>query len=917
MRILRLKLVNFIGIKNGMGKDEIEISFPEDENTITMLLGKNGSGKSTIVSQLTPFKDTFDDRKDPIVPGKDGLKEIDISNNGHTYLIKHIYARTPFSFITKDGVELNESGGVRTFKDVIKTEFGLTEDYFKIGKIGSNTTNFIQFTTTERKEYISMFVEPVQKYIDAFDIVSDKVKINNKQIDQVTEDLSKYDSLSSLESRIKSNKDSLVTAQSKIDSDTKKIAECDAKISEIDKAISAYCKSLPYIEETDQDHVYYAMKAALLEKENSLQSNNAKSAEFEKTHSERTVDACDSAIGILDEKISDNKSKSAIAETNLTNALSNKISISNSIAKAQAQITGKSVVNMDDLKKSIDSLKTESAALQKKLDGSKLAKAIKGNEANVPLYLDSFTSFMLLIEKYYSDLNAATIIPTQKNAELFFGKGFSDVFNEHAHTVAQCLAANNDCLEKKNSEYASKNANLGKLDILEKRPKACTIDDCPFISDALKYRNLPEELNDLDKEISAIKVSISENSEKQEKLNEINIVYSQIAKAYSNMKVRENVVLQYFLSQNGNLVSIITGSLNDISSKADAVETETSETMGDINQLASNLSALKMNQIQYDSLKESESTRAYFSKEISDLQISLDSAQKQIDDITKDSDSLKKEGESLSFEKTAYSDYKTALTTRDSLSSEIAEIKKTISEYNEKAKEKSVLLSEKESASKDLEFEKNERKRLTDDTNSMAAAELSIKNLNEKMAELNASYTSNSLVKQALSPKSGIPLIFIKAYLDGTESIANDLLNIAYNGKFEIKFVPTAKDFFIQVRSGDNVIDDIKYASQGEIAMTTISLSLALIERSLGEFNILYLDEIDGPLDSGNRESFISILNKQIKKLNLEQIFVISHNNAFDECAMNLILLPGSEERKNDSMFMKNKKIIYDATESN
>ena len=80
MRILRLKLVNFIGIKNGMGKDEIEISFPEDENTITMLLGKNGSGKSTIVSQLTPFKDTFDDRKDPIVPGKDGLKEIDISN---------------------------------------------------------------------------------------------------------------------------------------------------------------------------------------------------------------------------------------------------------------------------------------------------------------------------------------------------------------------------------------------------------------------------------------------------------------------------------------------------------------------------------------------------------------------------------------------------------------------------------------------------------------------------------------------------------------------------------------------------------------------------------------------------------------------------------------------------------------------
>jgi DNA repair exonuclease SbcCD ATPase subunit len=50
MRILRLKLVNFIGVKNGMGKDEIEINFPQNENIITMLLGKNGSGKSTIVS---------------------------------------------------------------------------------------------------------------------------------------------------------------------------------------------------------------------------------------------------------------------------------------------------------------------------------------------------------------------------------------------------------------------------------------------------------------------------------------------------------------------------------------------------------------------------------------------------------------------------------------------------------------------------------------------------------------------------------------------------------------------------------------------------------------------------------------------------------------------------------------------------
>jgi DNA repair exonuclease SbcCD ATPase subunit len=49
-------------------------------------------------------------------------------------------------------------------------------------------------------------------------------------------------------------------------------------------------------------------------------------------------------------------------------------------------------------------------------------------------------------------------------------------------------------------------------------------------------------------------------------------------------------------------------------------------------------------------------------------------------------------------------------------------------------------------------------------------------------------------------------------------------------------------------------------ASQGEIAITTISLSLALIEQSIGAYNILCLDEIDGPLDGDNRNNFINII---------------------------------------------------------
>lgn len=187
-----------------------------------------------------------------------------------------------------------------------------------------------------------------------------------------------------------------------------------------------------------------------------------------------------------------------------------------------------------------------------------------------------------------------------------------------------------------------------------------------------------------------------------------------------------------------------------------------------------------------------------------------------------------------------------------------------------------------------------------------------INSLNDKLKNLKKEYEPTDAVAKALSPKSGIPLIFIKLYLDQTKKIANELLNIAYNGEFKIDFDLSDKDFKIKVIAKDNEKDDISLASQGEVALTTISLSLALIEQSIGEYNILCLDEIDGPLDAHNRENFINILNAQIDKLGIEQVFVISHNNAFDICPMDLVLLKDSAIDMTNDAFMEGKTVLYD-----
>ena len=63
---------------------------------------------------------------------------------------------------------------------------------------------------------------------------------------------------------------------------------------------------------------------------------------------------------------------------------------------------------------------------------------------------------------------------------------------------------------------------------------------------------------------------------------------------------------------------------------------------------------------------------------------------------------------------------------------------------------------------------------------------------------------------------------------------------------------------------------------------------------SLSKYNIMLLDEIDGPLDSRNREKFIRILENQIERIDSEQNFLITHNAMFSSYPVDIIDLSGN-----------------------
>ena len=907
MFISRLYLKNFIGIKSGTGLNEIEINFPRNGKTVTMIRGGNGSGKSTILSMLTPFKKSFDARdKTLVLSGLEGIKEIDFEDNGHVYKIKHIIPgpgcnSKSASFITKDGVEQNDAGLVTQFEEYIKSEFKVDKEYFKVGKIGANIENFVNLTTAERKLYIASFVEEVKKYIDAYNVVSDKYKLNENQIKQISADLKKLENIETVKTKITQYEEQLVEVEKTLENLNKDLVKVDLEISKVSKDMAL----INYVETKSTADIKSA----------SLKKNYQINEKFKRLYKELNTDECEKTVKDLEDKLDTLQSEKSKLDGQIQAENKTLLDIENELKKINVQLNNKAVINIDDLKKEINEFKAEMQKFENVMNTNDFVKKIYNCEKSV-VYLDSFKSFITTILSKHDVLNQYTIDTNKTNAALFFNDDFASVYNSFSKNIATCINNNRTLLEETNAEFNKKSANTDKLAILEKRPHECKIDACPFIKDALQYKNLQSELESLQEKANAVKASLENNEEKLDALRDVKASYSAVANAYVHLNPRENIVYKYFIGKYGKLIDIISLPYNDLNTIYTETCDDIEKIIADGNNYNLTKNELEKREITLSKQLESESTRLYFENE--KVQQLNAKAEATIRKTEADGKLTKVEADITNIKAmlTDYNDYLTSLLETDQLEADIKDLNNTLDVYSNLLKEKQELSDKKKELEDNIATYSESKTTITKEIPALKAVEISINSLNKNLEELNKTFANYTTIKNALDPKSGIPLIFIQAFLDSTETIANELLNIAYNGKFEIKFIPTAKDFFIQVKNEKdgvtNVIEDIKIASGGETSLTTISISLALIERAIGNYNIMYLDEIDGPLDSKYRDSFIDILNKQIEKLGLEQVFVISHNQSFDTCSANLILLKDNDVNKNDAVYMSNKEIIYE-----
>ncbi len=111
-----------------------------------LLLGTNGSGKSSLLSELTPLP------ANPSDFDKGGYKELHIQFKGEDFILRSEISRGAKHSFIRNGVELNPGGTALVQKDLVERELGYTSSLHAVltGKL-----RFTKMAPAKRREWIA------------------------------------------------------------------------------------------------------------------------------------------------------------------------------------------------------------------------------------------------------------------------------------------------------------------------------------------------------------------------------------------------------------------------------------------------------------------------------------------------------------------------------------------------------------------------------------------------------------------------------------------------------------------------------------------------------------------------------------------------------------------------------------------
>ena len=847
MKILYLKLTNFINIVTAFNTETIEIDFSKSNNNVVLLTGPNGSGKTSILSCLHPFptNGNMDVRSDNpiIVPRENGYKEIHISDGDDLYVIQHFYTRNGDkhiikSYIQKNGVELNENGNVTSFKEIVEKELGLEQDYMKLTRLGSNVTNFIDMKRQERKNFTGKIISEADIYLSYHKkIMADKNKVNI-QINH-TSDLIRRLQVDDLGELKKAQK----SLQHQIEDLTAKIEKANSELSVLQYQLND-CGDIP------------AMRERIQEKEKELkhiQKALARASEIKISISTLKSMIEEAKIAILKAKSS--LDTNVITRTGILNQLD---SIAHEIDSIRREISRiEDDQNVKDMEANIELLRE---TIRRRAKESGISGYVR------PCSKAEMEDLIKMLDKCMDILLSTYELgkgPIQKAVSFFHTKTDIEKYTRENKEKIKRNRMQSLCEQV----YAEISKDIGLLGPDCKNPSGCRVYD--FYQRIYEYATqAPDKVIEDETFLAYTKMAYNNIQTVLKYLRDYHDIFEKMPEC-----IKDQFLMSTVLTHICNMEWIYD---KDIIFHELGLITDDELQDADLEELSRQKSMLA----QY---KKANSNIEYFQNKLEELIDSRTALMGQLDEVKETINSLNREIAEKEASVSDYEDMVVAMEHEDEVETEFNDLKSKLT----LASQLSLQIREKTSILNDLQFRKNKMSKTHQDNEFRIE---NYKRYKKDLDELSSKFTDLEYLARALSSREGIPLIFIQAYLKDIKDIANQLLDVVYDGDLHLEdFEITADEFGIPYSTKGTTVKDVIYASQGERSFISLALSFALTYKSISKYNIMLLDEIDATLDISNREKFLHVLEMQIDMIHAEQVFVISHNDMFNAYPVDIV----------------------------
>ena len=871
MKILYVRLENYIGIFNGRGDNVLEIDLSHTTTPIIVIKGHNGSGKSTLLKALNPIPDS----NDQFIPGAEAKKTLVYQINTDIVRIEYLYPvkkdgsrATTKAQVFKNNEPLNLTNNVSDAKEIIYTLFKLDSSFLALSQLTSTDRGLADKRPSERKIFVNSSISGIEEYNNMYKVINKKFSMYKSLINSVVSKINKI-----------GNKQELDISFNRVNRMLEEI------IKERDTALASVAKIQAKLDENNAKE--------LVDKYNSLESEiYEKNVKVKQLLAELKDINPDLVTHNMIELRKIEKTK-AIELATLNEEIKNTQALKNSLSKEMNELNSNIQKKIAERNTYI-STEISTAEMNAYDDAVKELNIIHQDIHTAGLNISDKTEIQNLNELFTFIIDKLQFITDGLNSidyEMGFDFILKNKHNEETWRIAQDLRNEINSLtmqvNETNLQMSLLESLVEKSEKLKLRPASCKDNTCIFIKDAFEAsKQKPnDELIKLQQKNEKTSSILKEKQKQLEVINDCIELKNRFDAIYNKICSYEfllNKVDLHDLTSIDFLVSIArTGNYKMIK-----------ETRDKINVLY-NLLELKENyektvDLYKDAIDEYNKNKSI----IDSINMDIDSSKEKLQDVSKE----------YSLKSSKVNELETTISKLEPMVNKLStyieiklpELEMIMNRIQELRNNKESLrqrVMQVEEINKDLESSSN----IVDQINAryndilkqrdiLSYNKIMIEKYLEELADYKSKYEKLETIRYYVSPTTGIQTVFMGAYMNNIILKANELLSLIFNGQFVIQpFVINESEFRIPCLGSGILNDDISSMSTSQICMISMIISFAMLANADTDYNILKLDEIDGGLDPDNRSQFISLLNSLIQIVDCEQCFLISHNMEYSD----------------------------------